>query len=166
MGGQENLTNGHGSSKKTLTGLTVKQEKFVYAFIATGSPIEAYARAGYSTRGSRRAQGVAANATLNHPLVKAEIHKLQSRQRKKALATQGRVIDELAKIAFCPIENDQFSEQSKLKALEMLSRHMGLFNDKISILQHHEGIVAVINALPADLAGAVRRHLDAALAGK
>ena len=45
--------------------------------------------------------------------------------RKKKLISQDDVLDELAKIAF----SDDFAKD-KMKALEMIGKHLGMFKDK------------------------------------
>lgn len=109
----------------TEEGLTLKQNKFVDALIETnGNGVKAAQAAGYN--GSYSVLGVTAHDNLKKPKVKAAIEK-----RLKPLMDNNEILEELSEIG--RYKPKEYTEKGKLKALEMLGKYGGLFNDNVTI---------------------------------
>ena len=109
--------------------LTVKQNEFVIEIAGGASQTSAY-RSAYNTQNmSQKTIWEEASRLRRHPKVAARIIELEAekeaRQRMQALSREGRVPQELAKIAF-----GDGPATGKLKALEMLGKHIGPFTPK------------------------------------
>lgn len=117
--------------------LTAKQEKFVKEYLTDLNATQAAIRAGYSEK-TAYSQG---QRLLKNVEIQKELAKHQKALQDKTEITQEKVIEELAAIGFAnatdfavngiPItDNTQHKTSSKLKALELLGKTLGLF-DKI-----------------------------------
>ena len=111
-------------AKQPRATLTLKQKLFVEAYIgpARGNGKEAARRAGYAGSDATLAQVAAEN--LRRPQILALIN---SRVEEVAM-TADEILAELASIAKLPCPGPDASH--KLKALELLGKHYGLFSDK------------------------------------
>ena len=107
--------------------LTVKQNEFVIEIAGGASQTLAY-RSAYNTQNmSQKTIWEEASRLRRHPKVTARIMELEAekeaRRRMQALSREDRVLQELEKIAF----GDR-PASGRLKALELLGKHVGLFN--------------------------------------
>lgn len=147
--------------------LEEKQKRFVQEYLIDLNATQAAIRAGYSPKSANQ-QGsrLCANAKI-----KDEIAKEMAKRSKRTGISQDRVIEELAKMAFCNIadltdnngkikddakredlaciesikvkraktDNGAVSEEreiklsSKVKCLELLGKHLGMWSDKIDM---------------------------------
>lgn len=103
--------------------LTERQKRFVEEYLVDFNARQAAKRAGFSEHTAGR-QGTRLIAT---PHVKAEIEKRRQVLQKKTGITQEQVLKELAEIAFA--KDLPLKGSDKMKALEMLSRHLGLLDN-------------------------------------
>ena len=135
--------------------LTPKQMRFVDEWLIDFNGKQAAIRAGYS---AKTAEATAARL-LRNVKVQAEISRRQKDLQRRTEVTQDRVVKELACVAFadasvvCVTDFDNLTEDQraaiqgikptnfgweiklcdKIKALELLGRHIGMFNDKLDI---------------------------------
>ena len=110
--------------------LTAKQEKFVMEISGGGSQSNAYRKAYDASKMESKTVWEKFSRLRKHPKVAARINieqeaEKEARWRMQALAREDRVLQELEKIAF----GDGLAA-GRLKALEMLGRHIGLFTPK------------------------------------
>lgn len=105
--------------------LTPKQERFCQEYLVDMIGTQAAIRAGYSSRGAE----VQASNLLRNPKVSQRLTELRTEQEKRVEITADAVIKEIASIGFGTPEKDS----DKLKALELLGRHLGAFNDKSQV---------------------------------
>ena len=110
-------------------GLTVKQNDFVVAIVEGASQTLAY-RSAYNTQNmSQKTIWEEAPRLRKHPKVAASIIELEAekeaRRRMQALSREDRVLQELEKIAF-----GDGPVSGRVKALELLGKHVGLFTSK------------------------------------
>ena len=109
--------------------LTAKQEKFVEEISEGGSQSNAYRKAYDASKMASKTVWEESSRLRNHPKVAARIIKLEAekdaRRRMQALSREDRVLQELEKIAF-----GDGPVTGKLKAIELLGKHIGLFTPK------------------------------------
>ena len=115
--------------------LTRKQQRFVDEYLIDLNATRAAIRAGYSAH--------TANRTASVLLSTADIREIVAeRQRERAQrteVTQDQVIHALAAIAFCRIPSEasdacvsgvgRVRVSDKIRALELLARHLGMFKE-------------------------------------
>jgi phage terminase small subunit len=104
--------------------LTAKQERFVQEYLVDLNATQAAARAGY--KNAEKGRQLVANSNVS-----AAIQKAKAERQKRTEVTQDYVIEKLKEIADKPasdcIESD-LKYANKLKALEMLAKHTGVFD--------------------------------------
>ena len=106
--------------------LTVKQNEFVAEIAEGASQTSAY-RSAYNTQNmSQKTIWEEASRLRSHPKVAARIEEMEAekeaRRRMQALSREDRVLQALEKIAF-----GDGPASGRLKALELLGKHVGLF---------------------------------------
>lgn len=106
--------------------LTAKQMKFVEEIGKGGSQSNAYRKAYDTSQMAPKMIWEEASRLRRHPKVAARIVELEAekeaRRRMQALSREDRVLQELEKIAF-----GDGPASGRLKALELLGKHVGLF---------------------------------------
>jgi phage terminase small subunit len=70
---------------------------------------------------------------LQKPAIQAEIAVIQQDRSQRRGITADKVVDEYAKIAFSDIDLRFTSVADKIRALDSLARHLGLFNDRLNL---------------------------------
>ena len=109
--------------------LTAKQMKFVEEVSEGGSQSNAYRKAYDTSQMTPKTIWEEASRLRRHPKVAARIIELEAekeaRRRMQALSREDRVLKELEKIAF-----GDGPASGRLKALELLGKHVGLFKPK------------------------------------
>jgi phage terminase small subunit len=109
--------------------LTAKQMKFVEEVSEGGSQSNAYRKAYDTSQMAPKTIWEEASRLRRHPKVAARIAELEAekeaRRRMQALSREDRVLQELEKIAF-----GDAPASGRLKALELLGKHVGLFKPK------------------------------------
>lgn len=106
--------------------LTEKQKRFIAEYLVDLNATQAAIRAGYSEK--------TAYSAGQRMLKKVEIHAaiqeaMQERQERTEI-TQDKVLTEIGKVAFASADDSQESSlkySNKLRALEMLGKHLGIF---------------------------------------
>jgi phage terminase small subunit len=135
--------------------LTAKQIRFVDEYLVDFNATQAAIRAGYS----KKTAAFIGAENLKKPKIAEEIARRQKDLQRRTEVTQDRVVKELARVAFadasvvCVTDFDKLTEDQraaiqgikptnfgweiklcdKIKALELLGRHIGMFNDKLSL---------------------------------
>ena len=109
--------------------LTAKQEKFVEEISEGGSQSNAYRKAYDASKMASKTVWEESSRLKKHPKVAARVIELEAekeaRRRMQALSREDRVLQELEKIAF-----GDGPVTGKLKAIELLGKHIGLFTPK------------------------------------
>ena len=109
--------------------LTAKQTKFVEEVSEGGSLSSAYRKSYDTSQMAPKTVWEESSRLGKHPKVAARIIELEAekdaRRRMQALSREDRVLQELEKIAF-----GDGPATGKLKALEMLIKHIGLYTPK------------------------------------
>ena len=115
--------------------LTAKQMKFVEEVSEGGSQSNAYRKAYDTSQMAPKTIWEEASRLGRHPKVAARIEELEAekeaRRRMQALSREDRVLQELEKIAF-----GDGPASGRLKALELLGKHVGLFKpNKLPVVE-------------------------------
>ena len=101
--------------------LTEKQKRFCEEYLVDLNATQAAIRAGYSPKTSSRI----AVELLNKTHVLEFLKQLREKQSERTGITADTVLKELEKIAVADVE---VSGKEKIKALELLGKHLGLFD--------------------------------------
>lgn len=112
--------------------LTAKQAAFVQEYLVDLNATQAAIRAGYSKRTAEKI----GSENLQKPEIKDAIREAMDRREKRSNITQDFVLAELYKIATQGADDGPESSlkySNKLKALELLGRHMAMFTDKSEV---------------------------------
>lgn len=114
---------------RTIAKLTEKQKRFVDEYLIDLNATQAAIRAGYSEKSASRI----AVELLNKTQVSDALQKAIGERSQRTEITQDRVVDELGKVAFAEAADYTDAElkySNKLKALELLGKHLGIFDGK------------------------------------
>lgn len=113
--------------KVTLTG---KQKRFVSEYLIDLNATQAAIRAGYSARTANE-QGARLLANVN---IQNTVQTAMEKRQARTELTQDEVVAELRGVAFAmaaDYSDSGLKVSNKLKALELLGRHLGMFTDKV-----------------------------------
>lgn len=119
-----------------MTKLTAKQERFCREYIIDLNATRAAIRAGYSEKTANRI----ASENLSKLDIQEKIRQLQQKIEARTEITQDKVLNELANIGFAE-SSKQIRVTDKIKALELLGKHLGIFTDKLQV----KGDIKTIN---------------------
>lgn len=109
--------------------LTEKQKRFVAEYLVDLNATQAAIRAGYS---EKTAEQMGYQLLQKTSVQKAVQIAMKDRQQRTEI-TQDMVLDELGKVAFskaADYTDSTLKYSNKLRALEMLGKHLGLFDGK------------------------------------
>ena len=103
-----------------------KQKRFCEEYLIDLNATQAAVRAGYAPK-TAYSQG---QRLLKDVEIAETITKLKSMQSKRTGITADRVLEELAKLGFSPMDEcESFKASDKLRALELIGKHIGMFKD-------------------------------------
>ncbi|MCP4948883.1 MAG: terminase small subunit [Aestuariibacter sp.] len=105
--------------------LTPKQEKFVQEYLVDLNATQAAIRAGYSSKTAAKI----GSENLIKPDIQVAIQKQRDKMSKKAEITVEGILKQIQEV----IDDPETIARDKLKALEMLAKHLGMFVNKIDI---------------------------------
>lgn len=109
--------------------LTEKQELFIQEYLVDLNATQAAIRAGYS---ENTAYSIG-NENLKKPEIAEKIRELMAEREERTGITQDKVLDELAEVGFAKknaVHGIKMKMSDKIKALELLGKHLGMFQDK------------------------------------
>lgn len=112
--------------------MTAKQARFVQEYLVDLNAAAAARRAGYSEK-TARAQG---QKLLTKADIQTAIHDAMQARSRRLCIDQDYVLEKLREIAEKDASDAPDSElkySAKLKALELLGRHLGLFDDRLRL---------------------------------
>lgn len=126
------------------TALTYKEERFCQEYTVDYNQTAAATRAGYAEKSAAKT----GCKLMKRPEIRAYIHQLQEEQKERLMLTSDRVLIELMDVyqkcvQAVPVETwsyelhemvktgeYQFDSKGAIKALEMIGRHLGMFDRK------------------------------------
>ena len=107
-----------------------KRRLFALEYLVDLNGRKAAIRAGYAPK----CAAVTASQLLSYPDVQAVVTEARGRLESKTKVTIERIIKELATLGFSNLagkDNEQKALPSKVRALELLGKHLGMFPTKI-----------------------------------
>ncbi|MCF4151765.1 terminase small subunit [Dethiosulfovibrio sp. F2B] len=107
--------------------LTAKQKAFVSEYLVDLNATAAAIRAGYSERSARK---IGANL-LTLPHIQAAIQEAMTERRERVEVTQDYVLTRLK--AEAELKGKGASHVGRIRALELLGKHLGMFVDRSKI---------------------------------
>ena len=147
-----------------LKKLTDRQERFCHEYIIDYNATQAAVRSGYSERSA----AATASENLRKPNILARVRELQAQQRERLCITADWVIMSLVDVyekcmQLVPVmvwdsqqhkkvESGQFTFDSKgaLNALEMIGRHLAVFDGKSATDDKKDSVSRLLEALKED----------------
>ena len=114
-----------------MSKLTAKQKAFCQEYLIDLNATQAAIRAGYS---QKTAQQASSRLFLN-VVIKDDIQRLQADRSAKLKVTAEFVLQTILSV----INSDTARDSDKLKAAELLGRHLGMFNDKLKVESTYKG---------------------------
>ncbi len=105
--------------------LTPKQRRFVEEYLVDLNGTQAAIGAGYSKRTAQEQS----SRLLSNVMVRRVIDAATEALSERTEVTVERVVNELSFVAF----EGEHKTSDKLKALELLGRHLGMFKDKVEV---------------------------------
>lgn len=105
--------------------MTAKQKIFINEYLLSMNATQSAIKAGYSAR-SAYSTG---QRLLNKAEIKGAIDTAMNERLDRLNITIDKVLTELAEIAFQELNSSNVF--AKLKALELLGKHLGMFTDKV-----------------------------------
>jgi phage terminase small subunit len=119
--------------------LTEKQKRFCEEYLIDLNATQSAIRAGYSPKTAYRIGA----ELLQKTSVAEYLKTLREEQSKRTGITADEVLIELRNVAFAKAE---ILGRDKVKALELLGKHLGMFEEKVSV-SHEEDIPKLLEAL-------------------
>lgn len=143
-------------SGKTIHGITHRQEHFAQMVAKGYNQSQSY-RAAYNASNQKPSSiWSSASVLMTNPKVKARVRQLQEEYERdnsaRALSREGRVIETLEEIMI-----NGHSDQSKLKAAELLGKTIALFTER---LETQENSPEDVKELEKQLDELLGRHTD------
>lgn len=129
--------------------LTAKQKAFVDEYLVDLNATQAAIRAGYS---EKTAYAIA-NENLTKPEIAKAIQKAMENREKRTEITQDRVVQEIADNAFRPAsdaQDSEFKHASKTKYLDMLCKHLGVYERSVQVDIHSQSGVIIMPEVQDD----------------
>ncbi len=106
--------------------LSERQKNFCYEYLKDFNANQAAIRAGYS----KKIDNHNAHLLLQNPKIIEFLGSLKKEHIEKAHLTIEKVVNELESIAFASADDSRIKPENKIKALELLGRYLGIFNDR------------------------------------
>ena len=114
--------------------LTEKQKRFCEEYLIDLNATQSYLRAGYKAKSNEIAR-VESHKLLTKPNIQQYIEELRAEQSKRTEITADKVLEEIGSVAFC---DAKIQGRDKVKALELLGQHLGMFTEKVAITKEEE----------------------------
>ena len=122
--------------------LTPKQKKFIDEYLIDLNATQAAIRAGYSPKTAR----ASAARNMQDVNIQAALQKARERQQARTEITADMVLKELKAIALddaADYNDSRLRYTNKIKALELLGKHLGMFTEKVKVDMPEGGIVMI-----------------------
>ena len=112
-------------AKPTERPLTIRQEKFLREYLTDRNATAAAIRAGYSSNTASEA----GSRLIRHPVIASKIDSETALVKRSSGVDSEFVVAELKKVA----EQEDVAQSTKVRALELLAKHLGMLEDRISL---------------------------------
>jgi phage terminase small subunit len=107
-------------------GLTMREEKFCLAYIATADPIEAWIKSGYDH--SYPNYDVHARMWVRQPKIQERINELMEEAKEKMRWSADKVLDRFDEIYKSSMAEQDHTNASR--SMEQIAKHLGMFIDR------------------------------------
>ena len=104
--------------------LNPREEQFCLEYLIDRNAVQAAIRAGYAKSTARYAARWIQDENPQKPTLKKRVDEMTGKISQRTEITVADVLGELAKIASADVE---ITEKSKIRALELLGKHLGMF---------------------------------------
>lgn len=125
--------------------LNDRQKRFCEEYLIDRNATQAAIRAGYS---EKTAHSIG-NENLKKPEIEKYITELKEKQSKRTEITADKVLRELGMMAFSEVET--ITSKDKIKALELIGKHLGMFESKIDEAECGSELPMLMEALKDDI---------------
>ena len=133
-------------------GLTTKQAAFVREYLIDLNATQAAIRAGYSAKTAGRVAG----QVMQKPAVQRALRKAMNERSEKTEITAEYVLKTIKDTIEKSKTENLYDPKSVLKGCELLGRHLGLFNDKLTVGVSVQDVMA---AFPEPIQKQIREAL-------
>lgn len=126
--------------------MTPKQKRFVQEYLVDLNATQAAIRAGYKEKNAR----VVAAKNMARADLQAAIAEGMGELARRTEITQGEVLAELKQIALAPASDAKDGDlryANKIRALELLGKHLGVLTDRVSIATIDPAVVDEVEAM-------------------
>ena len=126
--------------------MTPKQKRFVQEYLVDLNATQAAIRAGYREQSAR----ITASKNLARPDIQEAIAEGMGELARRAEITQEEVLAELKQIALAPasdVKESTLRYSNKIRALELLGKHLGILTDRITIATIDPAVVDEVEAM-------------------
>ena len=141
--------------------LNPKQKRFAEEYVKDLNGTEAYKRAGYITKEEKTAR-INASRLLSHANVKAYVQELQQKRSEKLKINAEYVLKHLIKMA--EAKEDFVENKDRIKCLELIGKHIGMFTDKVEHSGSMSNNVSITQLTPEEREARIQQLLDKAKA--
>lgn len=134
-----------------MTTLTPKQERFVAEYLVDLNATQAAIRAGYSPRtANEQATRLLANVSIQNAVQAAKKERIDRTKIDQDYVLAK--LKEIAEMDAADYQDSPLKYSNKLKALELLGKHLGIFTEKIAIAAIDPETVKEVEAMIHDAA--------------
>ncbi|MEW6237077.1 MAG: terminase small subunit [Candidatus Omnitrophota bacterium] len=138
---------------RTSKKLNPRQERFVKEYLLDLNASQAAIRSGYSPRTA----GAIGEENLKKPEIKKAIDKALAERSARTEIDADRVVQEIGTIAFAKV--GKIKAADKIRALELLGKHLGMFVKKFEITEQRGGVLLVPSPVsPEEWSKAAAEH--------
>ena len=117
------------TGRKKGSSLTARQVRFVKEYLMDLNGTQAAIRSGYSPRTAKEQ----AARLLTNVHVKAAVDAGKAKLHAQVDLTAEKVIAELLRVAYAEVDTTDIRVSDKLRALELLAKHMGLLVERVDV---------------------------------
>ena len=106
-----------------------QERRFCEEYLLDLNAAQAALRAGFAPATARRASMWINPRNPRKPELRAEIDRLMAERSRRTCVSADEVVRELARIAFADGADGGVKTQEKIRALELLGKHLGVFTE-------------------------------------
>lgn len=112
-----------------------QDQRFCEEYLLDLNAVQAALRAGFAPSTARHASAWINARNPRKPEMRAEIDRLMAERSRRTGVNADEVVQELARIAFADGAEGGVRTQEKIRALELLGKHLGLFTENVRVQQ-------------------------------
>ena len=152
---------GNENQNSVAGSLNPKQRMFAEEYIKDLNGGQAYRRAGYSVKDDNTASA-ASRRMLRNVTVKLYIEELQNKRSEELKIDAKYVLQHLIKMAENKSKGEYVENKDRIKCLELIGKHIGMFTDKIEHSGSMNNNVAITSMTPEEREARIQQLLEKA----